>query len=65
MGTVRRTISFVLAVALTIAGFGILVYLLLFGGRGWMIVGSGFSGTLGAYWLYEDLNPPAEKKSES
>jgi hypothetical protein len=40
-----------------IAGFGFLAYLLLLapGWKGWMIIGSGFSGILGAYWLYEDF----------
>ena len=57
MGAFRRTISLVLGLALMTGGFGFLVYLLLLapGWRGWMIIGSGFSGILGAYWLYEDF----------
>jgi hypothetical protein len=57
MGAVRRTISLALALALMTAGFGFLAYLLLLapGWKGWMIIGSGFSGIVGAYWLYEDF----------
>jgi hypothetical protein len=57
MGQVRRAISLVFALGLLVAGFGFLVYLLVFapGWRGWMIVGSGFSGAIGALWLYEDF----------
>jgi len=57
MGAVRRIVSLVLALALMIAGFGFLAYLLLLAPAwSWgMVAGSGFSGTLGAYWLYEDL----------
>jgi len=51
----------VFALGLLVAGFGFLVYLLVYllvfapGWRGWMIVGSGFSGAIGALWLYEDF----------
>jgi len=57
MGAVRRIRSLALALALMTAGFGFLAYLLLLapGWKGWMIFGSGFSGVLGAYWLYEDF----------
>jgi hypothetical protein len=57
MGAVRRTISLALALALMTAGFGFLAYFLLLapGWRDWMIIGSGLSGILGAYWLYEDF----------
>jgi hypothetical protein len=57
MGTVRRTIGLALALALMIAGFGFLAYLFLLApGWSWgMVAGSGFSGTIGAYWLYEDF----------
>jgi hypothetical protein len=48
----------VFALGLLAAGFGFLAYLLFFapGWRGWMIIGSGFSGAIGALWLYEDIN---------
>jgi hypothetical protein len=67
MSAVRRTISLALALALMTGGFGLLAYLLLLapGWSGWMIVGSGFSGILGAYWLYEDFmnaNPNGRKQ---
>jgi hypothetical protein len=57
MSGVRRTISLALALALMIAGFGFLAYFLLFAPASslGMIAGSGFAGTLGAYWLYEDF----------
>ena len=53
----RRTISLALALALMAGGFGLLAYLLLLapGWSGRMIVGAGFCGILGAYWLYEDF----------
>jgi hypothetical protein len=49
--------SLALALALMIAGFGSLAYLLLFAPAwsGTMVVASGFAGTLGASWLYEDF----------
>jgi hypothetical protein len=57
MGRVRRTVNLVLALALMTAGFGLLSYLLLAapGWKGWMVLGSGFAGTLGALWLYDDF----------
>jgi hypothetical protein len=68
MGQVRRAISLVFALGLLVAGFGFLVYLLFFAPAwSWgMVAGSGFSGTLGAYWLYEDFinaTPNDEKQS--
>ncbi len=68
MGAVRRIVSLVLALALMIAGFGFLAYLLLLAPAwSWgMVAGSGFSGTLGVYWLYEDFinaTPNDEKQS--
>jgi hypothetical protein len=57
MGPIRRTISLALALALMVAGFGSLAHLLLVApvGNGWMILGSGFLGILGASWIYEDF----------
>ena len=57
MGQLRRAISLVFALGLLAAGFGFLAYLLFFapGWRGWIIIGSGFSGAIGALWLYEDI----------
>ena len=57
MGQLRRAISLVFALGLLAAGFGFLAYLLFFapGWRGWMIIGSGFSGAIGALRLYEDI----------
>lgn len=57
MGPFRRTISLMLALGLMTVGFGFLTYLLLAapGWKGWMVIASGFVGTLGALWLYEDL----------
>ena len=57
MGAVRRSISLALALALMIAGFGFLAYLLLLlPAWSWTeVAGSGFAGTLGAAWLYEDF----------
>jgi hypothetical protein len=57
MGAVRRAISLALALALMIAGFGVLAYLLLLApDPSWrMVAGSGFLGTIGASWLYEDF----------
>jgi hypothetical protein len=68
MGQVRRAISLVFALGLLVAGFGFLVYLLFFapGWRGWMVIGSGFSGAIGVLWLYEDFinaTPNDEKQS--
>jgi len=59
MGPIRRTISLVLASALTVAGLG-LVYLL-FGTsyfpirRIWIFGGAGLMVGLGVVWLWEDL----------
>jgi hypothetical protein len=63
MGPVRRTINFLFALALTVAGFGGLIYLVLFadGWRGFMPIGAGFIGFLGAYWLWADFIKPDER----
>ena len=57
MGAVRRAVSLALALALMIAGFGFVAYLLLLApDTSWrMVAWSGFLGTIGAYWLYEDF----------
>jgi hypothetical protein len=53
----RRIISLILALCLTVTGAGGIVYLLLFahGWRGWMVMGSGLVFTAGAVWLYSDF----------
>jgi hypothetical protein len=57
VGPIRRIISLILALALTVAGYGFVVYVLLFA-AGWskpVVVAAAFAGTLGAFWLYEDF----------
>jgi hypothetical protein len=67
MGPVRRTISLVIAITLMTVGFGFLAYLLLAasGWKGWMVVASGFAGTVGAAWLYEDFINATPKQNAS
>ncbi|QDW36378.1 hypothetical protein FFI89_004000 [Bradyrhizobium sp. KBS0727] len=57
MSEARRIISLMLALALMISGLGFLFYFAAFSPvwSWWMITGSGFLGTVGAYWLYEDF----------
>lgn len=53
----RRTISLFLALCLTFAGAGGMVFLLFFanGWKGWMIMSAGMLFTVGAVWLYSDF----------
>ena len=57
MSSIRRTISLVLALILLIGGFSFFAYLLLLAPswKGWTVVAAGFTGALGALWLYEDF----------
>jgi len=57
MGPIRRTISLILALGLSAAGIGGLVYLLFFAARwmGWMVMGSSMMAVLGLYWLWADF----------
>ena len=57
IGPVRRTVSFLFSLALTVAGFGGLIYLVFFAGgwRGIMPIGAASMGFLGAYWLWTDF----------
>ena len=52
----RGTISFVIALCLTLFGSFVLIYLLLLtdGWRGWMVTGAGLMVAAGAVWLYSD-----------
>ena len=56
MRAIRRTINFVLALALSAVGVSSLVYLLFFaGGWKWMVMGSGMVAFVGLYWLWADF----------
>lgn len=61
----RRTLSLFVALCLTFAGAGGLVYLAFFasGWKGWMIIGSAFIGGLGAIWVWSDLIETPDEKS--
>jgi hypothetical protein len=52
----RRIISFVIALCLTVTGAVAMGYLLIFAPwwKGWMVMGAGLVFTAGALWLYED-----------
>jgi hypothetical protein len=54
---VRRTISLIASLSLTVAGSSLFAYLLFFaaGWKGWMIISSGFMGGIGALWLWADF----------
>ncbi|MEH2513834.1 CHASE2 domain-containing sensor protein [Nitrobacteraceae bacterium AZCC 1564] len=56
MSKTRRTINFVIALAMMISGWGFLAYLLFFaaGWRGFMVLGAGLVGSLGTAWIYDD-----------
>ena len=53
----RRTISLIIALCLTLFGAAGMAYLLFFaaGWKGWMIMGAGLLFTAGALWLYDDF----------
>ena len=57
MGPIRRTINLILALALTTAGAGGLIYLLFYapGWKGWMLASTSLMGSLGLYWLWADF----------
>jgi CHASE2 domain-containing sensor protein len=57
MSSTRRIISFVIALTLTVVGWGFVAYFLLFadGWRGVVVLAAGFVGSLGMFWLYEDF----------
>lgn len=57
MSSTRRMISFVIAITLTVVGWGFVIYFLLFaaGWRGVVVLAAGFVGSLGMFWLYEDF----------
>jgi hypothetical protein len=67
MSLVRRIVSLILALAFTIVGFGFDAYVFLFA-AGWSkqtVIASAFTGTLGAFWLYEDFidaTPNSERR---
>lgn len=67
MGPVRKAISLILASALATIGFGFLAYLLFAAQawKGWMVLASGFTGTIGALWLYEDFIKPEPSRLKS
>ena len=56
MGTLRRTIHLVIALALTVAGSAEFVYLYFFAEapKGWMILAAGIMGFAGIYWLWDE-----------
>lgn len=53
----RRIVSIVVALVLTIGGAMTMIYLLLFahGWKGVILVAAGFVTTMGAVWLYSDF----------
>jgi len=57
MSPIRRVVSLILALALTVAGGAGLAFLLLFAHwwKGWMVIGAGFCCALGVIWLYIDF----------
>jgi hypothetical protein len=57
MSPLRRAISLILALSLTLVGASALGYLILFADhwRGWMVIGSGFVCTTGIIWIYSDF----------
>jgi hypothetical protein len=61
----RRTISFVIAILLTLTGFTSLAYLQLFaaGWKGWMVLAAGTVFAVGAMWLYSDFIDMSERKN--
>jgi hypothetical protein len=52
----RRIISFVIALCMTLGGAISGIYLLMFahGWKGWMVMAAGLVFTLGVVWLYSD-----------
>ncbi len=53
----RRAFSFIIALALTVAGWGFVAYLLLLapGWKGILVISGGLVGCLGMFWLYQDF----------
>ena len=52
----RRIISFIIALCMTLFGAFGLIYLFVFahGWRGWMVMAAGLVFAVGAVWLYSD-----------
>lgn len=57
MSPARRIIILTVALALTVCGWGLVADLLLFapGWKGILVLGGGFVGCLGMFWLWEDF----------
>jgi hypothetical protein len=57
MGSIRRTILFIVALLLATVGTASFAYLLLFaqGWKGWMVLGAGVMASLGLYLLWADF----------
>jgi len=57
MGPIRRIINLLIALALSVLGWGALIYMLLFGQhfKGWIIMGCAMVGVAGVYWLWTDF----------
>ena len=66
MSPIRRTISLMFALALTVVGLVALVYLLFFAlaWKGWMVMAAGFVAALGGMWFWEDFPKARTTSSE-